>query len=1120
MFGFLVEDEASQVNASRTWNDRVGQASTVDGFQSTRSLYPVERTLSSRQLAQVARKKRAEKLEAWKRNVRLVAAQQQDNLLFNSEKSNSNAGAQKSFGENRNRHNQNDDDDELNRRVLGVLTKHGNFECADCMSVACRGETLRFLSANLGVLLCARCALVHRDFLRREHNASDVFNVFRKRAKFQRDAGLLLLLEAVDNEVVNARLWQRNVGDASKPPADAGDDERRDYARRKYLDREMTGLLSGSMGARVHSDCDEATGFLAVRAVLSARALELHADAERVSMSTFDIDAGEFVSNGDSDTDDDADSSDDGSLTDDLSSSSSSSPPPPLGNGDGVDERERDDMLGTVLCRGCALLVALEDVDGHSAACCGGSPGDRSPPPSPIGAMTLLRCLVDADQVRRRRLLVRCGPRSVQLLFDSVRNAFVWLHSIRGAVARALAHQLRCQEVERRRRENMIVIRPLMLRKRADSANDDDDDEHDGHGSLSRSSSVQDWHRQRNNAVLAAHPPELDCCVYNERGKLTGATLREVVAALTPEVSTDTQQLHTIEAFLLYHASFSDALTVLIMLEARFFAPVDAHTVSEHLAMQQQRAALARRASSFDCGDSGDSGSDGDDNGDDDNDGKSARRRRRQRTTTLATIAPPPSRMLAHNHRAASVGDVTSSCSRAIELPPWLRSLPAPAPPPARLHRGDGDDIAPSWLRHELAPLPPPKLDVAVLEQLAGNIAMLRKVRVLNLLKLWLRRYPCDFAGEQGAIARLWLVAFAEHVAYEHEGVRAYAAPASALRGELVCMATDSESSLSGSSGATVAATRDDDSISRHASFATQQHQVERRRSRFIAAVSGMPPGSPRHSSTSAPQLSAANSSNAVGNSVSLLERDLRHLAEQLCMRDSRLLKCVDLREFDMRWMGDGKHERAPGILRLIGSFNVLSRAFVSMILSGAEPRHRARAIDQVIALADHCLSLQNHHGAMQLYGTLTASAVVRLKRSWSHVPSRSIAVYDRLDRVLAAHKNFAELRAAMSSVDTTAGTVPYIGIFLSDIIFTDESLPTFVAASPSSLPADASSPKVINLEKLSALYRIVSFVDRCKHSVYTFDVDPAIQILLDELAATDEETLWRLSRRIEPKIT
>ncbi|KAH9279683.1 Ras-specific guanine nucleotide-releasing factor 2 [Echinococcus granulosus] len=161
-------------------------------------------------------------------------------------------------------------------------------------------------------------------------------------------------------------------------------------------------------------------------------------------------------------------------------------------------------------------------------------------------------------------------------------------------------------------------------------------------------------------------------------------------------------------------------------------------------------------------------------------------------------------------------------------------------------------------------------------------------------------------------------------------------------------------------------------------------------------------------------------------------------IAEELTYLDFHIFRSIKTQELlNQVWMKDGKETKAPHVMLVTKRFNEVSKLVVSEIISRSEIPDRAACIEKWIAIADICRCLQNYNGVLQICAALENSSVHRLKATWEVVAKQSKQSFEKLLTLVAATARFKNLRELLHRCDPPC--IPYLGMYLTDLSFIGE---------------------------------------------------------------------------------
>ncbi|KAF6714756.1 Ras-specific guanine nucleotide-releasing factor 1 [Oryzias melastigma] len=230
-------------------------------------------------------------------------------------------------------------------------------------------------------------------------------------------------------------------------------------------------------------------------------------------------------------------------------------------------------------------------------------------------------------------------------------------------------------------------------------------------------------------------------------------------------------------------------------------------------------------------------------------------------------------------------------------------------------------------------------------------------------------------------------------------------------------------------------------------------------------------------------------------------------IAEQLTLLDHLVFKVIPYEEFfGLGWMKNDKNEKTPYIMRTTKHFNDMSDLIATEILRSEDVVTRVSVIEKWVAVADICRCLHNYNAVLEITSSLNRSSVFRLKKTWLKVSKQTKALIDKLQKLVSSDGRFKNLREALKNCDPPC--VPYLGMYLSDLAFIEEGTPNYT------------EDNLVNFSKMRMISHIIREIRQFQQTAYKIDLQPKVaQYLLDKSSALDEESMYKASLRIEPKV-
>ncbi|KAM6986445.1 ras-specific guanine nucleotide-releasing factor 2 isoform 2-T2 [Aplochiton taeniatus] len=230
-------------------------------------------------------------------------------------------------------------------------------------------------------------------------------------------------------------------------------------------------------------------------------------------------------------------------------------------------------------------------------------------------------------------------------------------------------------------------------------------------------------------------------------------------------------------------------------------------------------------------------------------------------------------------------------------------------------------------------------------------------------------------------------------------------------------------------------------------------------------------------------------------------------LAEQITLLDHIVFRSIPYEEFlGQGWMKLDKTDRTPYIMKTSQHFNDMSNLVASQIMTHTDVGSRASSIEKWLAVADICRCLNNYNGVLEITSALNRSAIYRLKKTWAKVCKQTKALMDRLQKTVSSEGRFKNLRETLKNCNPPC--VPYLGMYLTDLAFIEEGTPNFTEKG------------LVNFSKMRMISHIIREIRQFQQAPYRIEHQPKVtQFLLDKTLVMDEDTLYELSLKIEPRV-
>uniref|UniRef100_A0A8C7CPK1 Ras protein specific guanine nucleotide releasing factor 2 n=1 Tax=Oncorhynchus kisutch TaxID=8019 RepID=A0A8C7CPK1_ONCKI len=230
-------------------------------------------------------------------------------------------------------------------------------------------------------------------------------------------------------------------------------------------------------------------------------------------------------------------------------------------------------------------------------------------------------------------------------------------------------------------------------------------------------------------------------------------------------------------------------------------------------------------------------------------------------------------------------------------------------------------------------------------------------------------------------------------------------------------------------------------------------------------------------------------------------------LAEQITLLDHIVFRSIPYEEFlGQGWMKLDKLERTPYIMKTSQHFNDMSNLVASQIIAHTDVGSRANSIEKWLAVAGICRCLNNYNGVLEITSALNRSAIYRLKKTWAKVCKQTKSLMSRLQKTVSSEGRFKNLRETLKNCNPPC--VPYLGMYLTDLAFIEEATPNFTEEG------------LVNFSKMRMMSHIIREIRQFQGAPYRIEHQAKVtQFLLDRTLVMDEDTLYELSLKIEPRL-
>ncbi|KAF2197706.1 ras guanine-nucleotide exchange protein Cdc25p [Delitschia confertaspora ATCC 74209] len=216
-------------------------------------------------------------------------------------------------------------------------------------------------------------------------------------------------------------------------------------------------------------------------------------------------------------------------------------------------------------------------------------------------------------------------------------------------------------------------------------------------------------------------------------------------------------------------------------------------------------------------------------------------------------------------------------------------------------------------------------------------------------------------------------------------------------------------------------------------------------------------------------QLNALRAAKDGKSVCSILDFDPLEMARQLTIIESKLFCAIQPEELLASEWTKKTGSKAVNVRAMSTLSTDLANLVADTILNVEDAKKRALVIKRWIKIASKCLELNNYDSLMAIICSLNSSMVLRLKRTWELVSTKTKGRLEELKAVTDVGRNYAVLRQRLQN--HVAPCIPFVGIYLTDLTFVDVGNGT-----TRQLPGDSGREgvSVINFDKHMKTAKII----------------------------------------------
>lgn len=213
---------------------------------------------------------------------------------------------------------------------------------------------------------------------------------------------------------------------------------------------------------------------------------------------------------------------------------------------------------------------------------------------------------------------------------------------------------------------------------------------------------------------------------------------------------------------------------------------------------------------------------------------------------------------------------------------------------------------------------------------------------------------------------------------------------------------------------------------------------------------------------------------------LDLLSFSARTFAENITLKEFDVFKnissleCLDrILHSNKNWQGG-----SPNIKSFINMSNLITNFITYEIVKELDINKRIRILERLIDIIVELFELSNFSAMTSIISALSSSSIFRLKKTWSGISEDHREKYYKFSKIMDSKKNFTTYRELFNKVKLVKPALPFFGVYLSDLIFTQMGNPDLIRVESINEP-------LINFKKRSKLQLIIKEIKQLQKVNY-----------------------------------
>jgi len=236
-----------------------------------------------------------------------------------------------------------------------------------------------------------------------------------------------------------------------------------------------------------------------------------------------------------------------------------------------------------------------------------------------------------------------------------------------------------------------------------------------------------------------------------------------------------------------------------------------------------------------------------------------------------------------------------------------------------------------------------------------------------------------------------------------------------------------------------------------------------------------------------------------------VMDFDKVEVARHMCtMEFEAFSKIIPTECLNQSWNKKNKETNAANISAIIKRFNEVSCWVSAIIVTTEDLKARTAVLARLIEIAAECRQHNNFNSVVAIVSGMESAAVHRLRKTWEALPPQITETFEQLKNLMSTERNYLNYRNVVKLA--TLPCIPYLGVFLTDLVFIDEN-------------PDVLQPSgLINFDKWYRVAAVVREIQKFQVTSYAFRTVPEITRMLSDLPVLQENDLYTLSLKCEER--